>query len=91
MRVLRTTAQFRKDYKRMKKRGKDMTLLKDVINSLLNEEKLPDKNRDHALVGKYLGFRECHIEPDWLLVYEITGDSLTLVANRTGSHGDLFK
>lgn len=68
-----------------------MSLLKDAIDCLLNEEKLPDKNRDHALVGKYLGFRECHIEPDWLLVYEISGDSLTLVASRTGSHGDLFK
>ncbi|MCQ2546364.1 MAG: type II toxin-antitoxin system YafQ family toxin [Clostridia bacterium] len=91
MRVLKTTAQFRRDYKRMKKRGKDMTLLEEVIDSLLRDDKLPEKYRDHGLAGEYLGYRECHIEPDWLLVYSISGDSITLVANRTGSHGDLFR
>lgn len=91
MRNLRTTSQFRKDYKRMKKRGKDMELLEKVVDILLSGEPLPEKHRDHGLVGNYLGFRECHVEPDWLLIYEITGDSLTLIANRTGSHGDLFR
>lgn len=91
MRELKTTAQFRKDYKRMKKRGKDMSLLEDVIDILLKGGRLPEKNKDHGLVGDYLGFRECHIEPDWLLIYAISGDSVTLVANRTGSHGDLFR
>ncbi|MDO4176718.1 MAG: type II toxin-antitoxin system YafQ family toxin [Bacillota bacterium] len=91
MRILKTTSQFRKDYKRMKKRGKDMSLLEGVIDALLREEKLPERCRDHGLAGEYLGYRECHVEPDWLLVYSISGDSLILIANRTGSHGDLFR
>lgn len=91
MRVLKTTAQFRKDYKRMKKRGMDMSLLEEVIDLILSGEKLPEKCKDHGLAGDYLGFRECHIRPDWLLIYAISGDSVTLVANRTGSHGDLFR
>ena len=91
MRELKTTAQFRKDYKRMKKRGKNMSLLGDVIDTLLEGRTLPEKNKDHGLVGEYLGFRECHIESDWLLIYAISEDSVTLIANRTGSHGDLFR
>ena len=91
MRKLVTTKQFRKDYKRMKKRGKDMRLLEEVINLLLNDEIFPEKYRDHGLAGAYLGFRECHIDPDWLLVYAYSGDLLILVVNRTGSHGDLFR
>lgn len=64
-----TTGQFRKDYKRVKKRGCDMSLLEEVINSLQNEQPLEDRYRDHGLVGNYMGFRECHILPDWLLIY----------------------
>lgn len=85
-----TTAQFRKDLKRLRKRGCDMHKLNDVLQTLLQEESLASKHRDHALTGKYLGFRECHIEPDWLLVYAVNKGQLILTASRTGSHADLF-
>lgn len=84
------TSQFKKDLKRVKKRGKDLTLLKDVLQTLREEETLEEKFRDHALTGNYSGFRECHIQPDWLLVYMISRDELILTASRTGSHSDLF-
>lgn len=87
---LNVTSQFRKDYKRMKKQGKDLSLLEGVIDLLLAEDKLPQKYRDHALSGKYAGFRECHIQSDWLLMYKLDTDRLILTAIRTGSHADLL-
>lgn len=85
-----TTSQFRKDLKRAKKRGLNLQKLEKILNSLQREETLDDKYRDHALVGNYVGFRECHIEPDWLLIYAIDKGQLILTAARTGSHSDLF-
>ena len=84
------TTQFRKDLKRINKRGKDLSLLKDVLQTLREEQALEEKYRDHALTGNYIGFRECHIQPDWLLVYAINKEKLILTASRTGSHSDLF-
>ncbi len=85
-----TTGTFRKDYKRIKKRGYDISLLETVLEQLLSEKKLEEKYRDHALIGNYLGFRECHILPDWLLIYAINNSELILTASRTGTHSDLF-
>lgn len=85
-----TTGQFRKDYKRVKKRGYDMTLLEEVIDLLLNEQPLDDRYRDHGLIGNYIGFHECHILPDWLLIYAADNEKLILTASRTGTHSDLF-
>lgn len=84
------TTQFRKDLKRINKRGKDLSLLKDVLQTLREEQALEEKYSDHALTGNYIGFRECHIQPDWLLVYAISKEELILTASRTGSHSDLF-
>ena len=84
------TTQFRKDLKRINKRGKDLSLLKEVLQTLREEQALEEKYRDHALTGNYIGFRECHIQPDWLLVYAINKEELILTASRTGSHSDLF-
>lgn len=85
-----TTGQFRKDYKRVKKRGYNMKLLEEVIDLLLKEQPLDDCYRDHGLVGNYIGFRECHILPDWLLIYAVDQGQLILTASRTGTHSDLF-
>ena len=71
MLTLKPTTKFRKDYKRMKKQGKDLTLLETVIDELLSEKVLDEKYHDHPLAGNYIGFRECHIQPDWLLIYAI--------------------
>ena len=90
MLTLKTTTKFRKDYKRMKKQGKDMSLLQTVIDDLLEEKVLDPSYRDHALAGNYIGFRECHILPDWLLIYAADHEQLILVAARTGSHSDVF-
>lgn len=72
----------------MKRRGKALFRLKSVIETLVNDEPLADEYRDHVLIGSWKGFRECHIQPDWLLIYRIEGDELQLA--RTGSHADLF-
>ena len=85
-----TTGQFRKDYKRMKKRGCDMELLEKIIDTLLAEQPLTERCRDHGLTGNYTGFRECHVLPDWLLVYAVDKGKLILTASRTGTHADLF-
>ncbi|HEL1541407.1 TPA: type II toxin-antitoxin system YafQ family toxin [Streptococcus suis] len=90
MLTLVTTNQFRKDLKRIKKRGLSLSKLEAVLETLLKEKTLDQRYRDHALVGNYIGFRECHIEPDWLLVYAIDKGQLILTASRTGSHSDLF-
>ena len=83
------TNQFKRDYKLQQKRHKDIDLIDDLINLLAKEESLPAQNKDHPLQGDYKGYRECHIEPDWLLIYKIEGDSIYFV--RTGTHSDLFK
>lgn len=88
--TVRPTAKFQKDLKRVQKRGYDISLLTDIIKKLANGEKLPEKNQDHTLSGNYAGARECHITPDWLLIYEIDGGNLFLYLTRTGSHSDLF-
>ena len=85
-----TTAKFRKDYKRIKKRGYDLSLLEDVLDQLLQEKTLEQKYRDHALIGNYIGFRECHIQSDWLLIYAVSDSELILTASRTGTHSDLY-
>lgn len=85
-----TTNKFRKDYKLVKKRGYSIKILEEVLDKLLAGEPLDEKYRDHALVGNYIGFRECHIQPDWLLIYSIENDKLILTASRTGTHADLF-
>lgn len=89
MRTIRYTNQFKKDYKRAKKRGHNELRLKVVIDQLANDQSLPPQYRDHELVGNYIGIRECHIEPDWLLLYRLEGET-ELVLVRTGSHSDLF-
>lgn len=87
---LQISTKFRKDYKRIKKRGYNLSLLQDILDKLCAKEPLEPKHRDHALSGLYKGFRECHIQPDWLLIYAIDDDRLILVASRTGMHADLF-
>ncbi|WP_294159213.1 type II toxin-antitoxin system YafQ family toxin [uncultured Selenomonas sp.] len=87
---VRMTAQFKREYKLAKKRGFDMQLMKDIIEKLSMGEPLPEKNRDHALSRKFATYRECHILPDWLLIYQIRENVLTLTLSRTGSHSDLF-
>lgn len=83
------TTQFDKDIKKIKKSGnKNIEKLTDVILKLINEEKLSAKNRDHKLIGDYIDFRECHISPDWLLIYKIDGNDIFFT--RTGSHAELF-
>lgn len=84
------TSQFKKDYKLIKKRGYKLAELQAIIEKLLCGETLEARNRDHALAGSYSGFRECHIRPDWLLIYAIDNDKLILTASRTGTHSDLF-
>ncbi len=87
---IRPTTKFQKDLKRIQKRGYNISLLTEVIKKLANGEQLPEKNRDHILMGDYAGCRECHITPDWLLIYEIADDELILYLTRTGTHSDLF-
>ena len=90
MLAIKYQAAFKRDYKRIKKRGYDLRLLEDVIALLAQEQELPPAYRDHALTGDYSGCRECHIAPDWLLVYEVLQDELLLYLTRTGTHSDLF-
>ena len=84
------TTRFKKDYKLAMKRHLDIELLDDIIRALSRGETLPEKNKDHELSGDWAGHRECHIQPDWLLVYRIEGDVLVLTLARTGTHADLF-
>lgn len=88
MKAIHRTSQFKKDIKRMGKRGKKFTVFKEIVEQLVMGNPLETKYRDHVLVGQYKGTRECHIEPDWLLVYELTENEIILV--RTGTHSDLF-
>lgn len=89
---IRVTARFQKekDLKRMHRRGYDISLLTEIIRKLSEGKALPEKNKDHSLSGDYIGCRECHITPDWLLIYEIYDRELILYLTRTGSHSDLF-
>lgn len=87
---IQRTSQFKKDYKAAVKRNLDMEQLKKVVKILADGETLPEEYDDHTLKGKYSGYRECHIQPDWLLVYKITEDLLILSLYRTGTHSDLF-
>lgn len=90
MLTIKYEKSFKKDYKKVKKRGYNIQLLENVLELLARQEPLPPKYKDHALTGDYKGFRECHITPDWLLVYEIHDEELILVLTRTGTHSDLL-
>ena len=85
------TGKFKKGLKLAKKRGLNISLLKEIVNTLQQGLPLDEKFRDHELKGKYKGFRECHIHPDWLLIYLIEDNVLTLTLVDTGTHADLFK
>ena len=89
MKAIFQTSQFKKDFKSIKKRGKDLSKLKEVVSAIANSEVLEERQRDHALSGNWSGSRDCHIEPDWILIYRVDGDYLFL--ERTGSHSDLFR
>ena len=91
MYTVKNTSQFKKDLKLMQKQGKDISMLANVVKKLAAGEELDPKFRDHALTGNFLGCRECHIAPDWLLIYEISGEQLYLYLTRTGSHSSLFQ
>lgn len=85
------TNKFKKDLKLANKQNKNLNKLYIVIEKLANLEKLDEKHNDHPLSGNFIGFRECHIEPDWLLIYYIENNTLTLVLTRLGTHSELFK
>ena len=87
---LQYSSVYKKQYKKMAKRGLDMKKLDDMEEMLKNGIELPSKYRDHALKGDWKGYRECHIAPDWLLIYRKDDDVLVLVMQRTGTHSDLF-
>lgn len=87
---IRYSAKFKKDYKMLIRRGYNPLLLQDALEILCSEQPLPPKFKDHALTGNYEGHRECHITPDWLLIYKIEQKILTLSLTRTGTHSDLF-
>ena len=82
--------QFKKDLKLAQRRNFKLELLTDVVDRLANKEELPPKNKDHNLSCIYAGFRECHVQPDWLLVYKIEKEDVLLLLFRTGTHSDLF-
>ena len=84
------TSRFKKDYKLAMKRQLNIDLLDDIIRTLSRGESLPEQNKDHALTGDWVGHRECHIQPDWLLIYRIEDDVLVLTLARTGTHSNLF-
>ena len=87
---IKNTTQFKKDYKLAKKRGLNLSLLKDIVTKLANGEPFEPRHKDHALTGNWAGHRECHIQPDWLLIYRYEDDVLVLTLARTGTHSDLF-
>lgn len=89
--TIKIGGKFKKNYKLAQKRGLNTELLKDIISKLSNGEPLDVKNKDHALKGKWEGFRECHIQSDWLLIYLVEDAILTLTLIDTGTHADLFK
>lgn len=87
---VRPTTKFQRDLKRVQRRGYDISLLTAVIKKLADGKPLPEKNKDHNLSGDYSCCRECHITPDWLLIYELSDGDLILYLTRTGTHSDLF-
>lgn len=87
---VRTTGRYLKDLKRMLKRGLPKDELDDVVRMLSMGDPLPFKYKDHALTGNWAGYRECHVRPDWLLVYKIDDNTITLLLTRTGTHEDIF-
>jgi len=87
---VRYSSKFKKDFKVIVKRGYDISLFEEVLDLLRKEIVLPEKYSDHPLKGDYIGHRECHITPDWLLIYKKENDMITLSLTRTGSHSDLF-
>ncbi|MBR4371320.1 MAG: type II toxin-antitoxin system YafQ family toxin [Victivallales bacterium] len=88
--TVKFTTHFKKDYKLAKKRGLDISELEKVIEILADGQTLPDEFHDHPLMGNYHGCRECHITPDWLLIYKLFDNILVLELSRTGTHSDLF-
>ena len=88
--IVKPATQFKKDFKLAMKRSMKIELLEEVIAMLAMGETLPDKHKDHALTGNWVGHRECHILPDWLLIYRIEDEVLVLTLARTGTHSDLF-
>ena len=84
------SGRFKRDLKLARKRGYDLSLLGFVVDTIASGKDLPERYKDHGLSGNYAGCRECHITPDWLLIYEIDGDELILYLTRTGTHSDLF-
>lgn len=88
--IIKPTNRFKRDLKKIIKRGYNQQLIMDIITLLANGDELPIQNKDHALTGNYKGCRECHITPDWLLIYEIEENELILYLTRTGTHSDLF-
>lgn len=84
------STRFKKDLKTASRRGYNLELLNDVVDKLASGQQLPEKNKDHELSGDYVGFRECHVAPDWLLVYRVVEEDLILYLMRTGTHSDLF-
>lgn len=90
MYTIKPSTKFEKDLKRVNRRGWKIASLTGIIKELAAGKKLLEKHRDHDLVGNFTGLRECHIEPDWLLIYEVDRDNLTLYLVRTGSHSDLY-
>lgn len=89
MKQVSQTTQFSRDIKKMRKRGKDLDKLKSVVKQLTDSKQLDPKHRDHALIGPWRPSRDCHIEPDWILIYTAGDDTLRL--ERTGTHSDLFR
>jgi len=89
MKAIFQTSQFKKDFKRIERRGKDLSRIKEVVSAIVNGEGLEERHRDHSLSGNWSGSRDCHIEPDWILIYRVDEDYLFL--ERTGSHSDLFR
>jgi len=87
---LQPTARFKRNVKVLKKRGYDMSLLEDVVSKLANGETLPKQYLDHPLKGDKNGYRDCHIQNDWLLIYKLEKEILRLVLSETGTHSDLF-
>jgi len=90
MREIVLSSRFKRDLKLIVKRGYDLNLLDTVVEKLANDIPLEERHRDHALTGNYVGFRECHILPDWLLIYRVDDTDLILFLSRTGTHSDLF-
>ena len=84
------TSRFKRDLRRCAKRGKDIDKMESIVTKIQHLKELPVKNRDHVLTGEWNGFRECHIEPDWLLIYKLDEANSLLHLVRTGSHADLF-